>query len=141
MIRQIFVDMVTAFSKGASTRGEVYLGLGGREFRLDLDAHHEIEEGDEVTYVFGERANVANAERNDPRKGMPLRLEDIPPFPAYIRLVPHNKSDDWNVANIRVRVVATEGGTELSALDGSTGNIWLGTQSGTMLYLRPSARG
>ena len=136
MIQKISVDITTTFAKGASTKGAVFLGLGGREFRLDIGDHPDFEEGDDVTYVFGDESNVMFPDRNDPRTGMPLALEDALGHPVYVRLEPHRTADDWELASIRVRVTASEGAAEFAALQGPTDRIWLGQQSGTILSLR-----
>ena len=135
MVRKISVEITTSFAKGASTDGDVFLGLGGREFRLDIADHEDFGDGDETTYEFGEGANVSHPERNDPRRGLPLELDHVTSRPVYIRLDAHDGADDWNVANVRVRVQATDGGAEYSALDGGSENIWLGKQSGSVLHL------
>lgn len=138
MIQKISVDITTTFAKGASTKGAVFLGLGGREFRLDIDDHDDFDEGDETTYVFGEEANVMFPERNDPRVGVPLSLKDATDFPVYVRLEPQGKEDDWELANVRVRISAESGIVELAALQGASDRVWLGRESGTILYLRVS---
>lgn len=136
VIQKIVVDLTTTFSEGASTRGAVYLGLGGREFRLDMAQHDDFEEGDDVTYVFGEESNVLFPERNDPRLGLPLSLEDVSRHPVYVRLEPQKKKDDWEMATVRVRVSARDGKVEFAALQGGSDRLWLGSQSGTILHLR-----
>ena len=136
MIQKITVDITTTFAKGASTKGAVFLGLGGREFRLDIDDHDDFHEGDEVSYVFGVAANVLFPDRNDPRKGLPLSLGDATRHPVYIRLEPQAKQDDWEVANVRVRVAALSGNVAFAALQGGDERLWLGRESGTILHLR-----
>lgn len=136
IVRKITIDITTSFAKGAGTEGEVFLGLGGREFRLYIDEQEDFEAGDEVTYELGEGANIENRERNDPRMGMPISIDDVLTHPVYIRLVSHKASDDWNIANVRARIVAEEETLRYGALEGSQDNIWLGPQSGSWLYLR-----
>ena len=136
MIQKIVVDIATTFAEGADTTAAVYLGLGGREFRMDIQDHDDFEEGDEVTYVFGEGANVLFPERNDPRLGLRLTVDDVKAFPAYLRLDPHKDKDDWEVANVRVTVHAEEGQVVLAALQAPDERLWLGRQSGNLLYLR-----
>jgi hypothetical protein len=136
VIQKIVVDITTTFSAGASTRAPVFLGLGGREFRLDIAQHDDFEEGDDITYVFGDESNVLSPERNDPRVGLPMSLEDAATHPVYLRLEPQKKKDDWELANVRVRVVARGGNAEYAALQGSGDRLWLGSQSGTILHLR-----
>jgi hypothetical protein len=135
-VRKITIDITTSFAEGAGTEGQVFFGIGGREFRLDIDDHEDFERGDEMTYELGEGANVKDRERNDPRKGMPIDLDAVLTHPVYLRLVSHKASDDWNIANVRARVVAEEETLRFSALEGGADNIWLGPQSGSWLYLR-----
>ena len=136
MIQKITVDITTTFAKGASTKGAVFLGLGGREFRLDIDDHDDFDEGDDTVYVLGEDSNVMFPARNDPRAGLPLSLADATRHPVYVRLEPHAKQDDWELANVRVRVDGTSGKLAFAALQGGTERLWLGRESGTILHLR-----
>ena len=148
VVRKISIDLTTTFAQGSSTEGRVYLGLGGREFCCDIDEHADFAEGDETTYEFGEDSNVLHPERNDPRQGLPLSLEDVTRQPVYVRLDPgynrrmlsghveRDAQDDWNLGSVRVRVLASEGTATFSALDGSSDQIWLGPQSGLILHLR-----
>lgn len=136
LVRKITVDITTSFAKGAGTEGQVFLGLGGREFRLDIDSYEDFDRGEEVTYEMGENANVNLPERNDPRQGFPIHLEDVLSRAVYLRLVPDDKSDDWNLANVRVRVQAGDEDVRFSALDGPQDNIWLGPQSGNWVHLK-----
>jgi hypothetical protein len=136
LVRKITVEITTSYADGAGTEGAVFLGLGGREFRLDIDDYEDFDRGDEHAYELGEDANVRFADRNDPRQGMPLSLADIASRPAYLRLEPRGKSDDWNVASVTVRVVAGSETVRYGALQGSNESIWLGPQSGTTLHLK-----
>ena len=135
LVRKITVEITTSYAPGAGTEGQVFLGIGGREFRLDIEAYEDFDRGDEVVYELGEDANVRFPERNDPRQGYPLTVENVGSRPVYLRLVPRDKSDDWNLANVHVRVLAGDRQVRFGALDGSSDNIWLGPQSGTTLLL------
>ena len=140
LVRKITVAVTTSLAKGAGANGMAYLGLGGREFRLDIAEHDDFGAGDETIYELGEDANVEHPERNDPRVGFPVTLDDVAAHPAFIRYVPHGRSDDWNVANVDVRISAMDDTTvRYSALDGPQDNLWLGPQSGHQFYLRRSA--
>lgn len=140
LVRKITVDITTSFAKGAGTEGQAFLGLGGREFRLDIEEHADFDRGDETTYEFGEGANVVHPERNDPRLGLPVSLDDVLAHPVYLRLVPKDRADDWNVASVLVKVQAgAHDVVRYSALEGPQENIWLGTQSGTCLHLKRAA--
>ncbi len=136
MIRKISVDINTSFAQGAGTNGQVYLGIGGREFRLDIADHEDFEAGDEMTYEFGDDANVMFPDRNDPRRGVIMTRAIIRTLPVYIRFQPRDGSDDWNLANVRVRVLGETGTALYSALDGNSEHVWLGPQSGLLLHLQ-----
>jgi hypothetical protein len=136
LVRKITIDITTSFAKGAGTDGQAFLGLGGREFRLDIADHEDFERGDETTYELGEGSNVVKPERNDPRVGLPITLDDVLAHPVYLRLVPDDKADDWNLANIRVKIQAGHEIVRYRALEGPQENIWLGYQSGTWLHLK-----
>lgn len=87
---------------GASTDGWVYLGIGGREFLLDTDAN-DFQAGLE-RFVFGEESNVKNADRNDPRTGWPISLEECLRHPPYIRFQGNDREDDLGLRDAAVLV-------------------------------------
>lgn len=140
-IRKIVVDVVTSFATGAGTRAPVFLGLGGREFRLTVEESSDFERGGEMSYQCGEDANVAFPDRNDPRTGVPLCVGNLLAHPVYLRLEARSERDDWNVEAVAVRVmIATERrALRYCALEGPHESIWLGVQSGTTLQLHRSA--
>ncbi len=136
LVRKITVNITTSLSKGAGANGMAFLGLGGREFRLDIDHHADFGAGDETTYEFGEDSNVMHPDRNDPRSGYPITVEDITSRPVFLRYVPHGKADDWNLAYVEVRINTMDDRlVRYSALEGPQDNIWLGPQSGQIMHL------
>ena len=139
LVRKIIVELHTDTAEGASTKGQVFLGLGGREFRLDIKDYADFDQGDEVIYELGEDSNVLNSGRNDPRMGCPVKVEDVTTRPAYIRLVPKKDSDDWKVALVKVTVLAGDHEIRFAALDSNNQDLWLGPQSGTCLHLNRRA--
>jgi hypothetical protein len=141
LVRKIVVDIVTSYASGAGTRGDVFLGLGGREFRLCVDRSADFERGSEASYQLGEDANVRDPQRNDPRQGRPVRVADVLAHPVYVRMAPKGADDDWNIEAINVRVLheAERRAIRFSALEGPKESIWLGMQSGTTLHLDRSA--
>jgi hypothetical protein len=78
------VRITTGKAGGAGTDGNVYIGMCGREFRID-SAIDDFERNTDNTYIFGAGSNVNNSFTNDPRSLYPVSVEDIEPFPAYIR--------------------------------------------------------
>lgn len=141
LVRRIVVDIVTSYSSGAGTKGDVFLGLGGREFRLSVERASDFERGAEMSYQLGEDSNVRDPERNDPRIGLPIRVTDVVAHPVYVRMAPRGNSDDWHVEAVQVRVLHEDErrAMRFSALDGPKESIWLGQQCGTMLHLSRSA--
>jgi hypothetical protein len=114
------------------TDGNVFLGLGGREFRLDTSSD-DFEAGSSRTYVLGDGGNVNNKDVNDPRKPQ-LREESLDLFPVYIRFQPTGGTDNWNVE----RVGVTIGSSTFPAYEASLerqGGLWLGIRSGLVLHL------
>ena len=134
------VRLVTAARPGAESPGAaVFVSLCGREFGVnhgDLD----FSRGHDFTYIFGEQANVAESQDNDPRGPMPLDTADLTRFPIYIRYEPPDQPQDvrgWNLE--AVRIVRTPVQTEIrlpTGLPGVAQDLWLGQASGKVLYLR-----
>jgi hypothetical protein len=136
LVRKIIVELHTDSDEGASTKGQVFLGLGGREFRLDIKGHDDFDQNEEAIYELGEGSNVLNSARNDPRTGMPVTIEAVTTFPAYIRLAPRKDSDDWKLALVKVVAIGGDHEVRFAALDATNEDLWLGPQSGNCLYLR-----
>src|SRR5689334_9844294 len=94
-VTSIAVDLVTGRGSGASSDGSVYLGLGGREFRLarsDIDDY----QGGADKYILGEGSNkIENAETSDPRQQY-IEVESLRRLPVYIRFAPYRGSVDDN---------------------------------------------
>lgn len=138
LIRRIVVDVVTSHADRAGTTAPVFLGLGGREFRLSVAGIAAFEQGAESTFHFGDDANVEFPERNDPRLGDPLTVADVLGIPAYIRLETRHDRDDWNVTSVAVRVHSQgeRRAIRFSALNKLGQSLWLGADCGTRLYLQ-----
>ena len=127
------------------TNGRVYLGLGGREFRLDKPGN-QFQKGDVDNFIIGDGSNIENPDNvntlpvlgnnNSPR----VEFEDLANYPTYIRFEPHNNGDNWNVAEVNVEVIQYNDNPLGSTADKKTfvdleGNVWLGERSGLFLYL------
>ncbi|GGR41550.1 hypothetical protein [Streptomyces roseolus] len=125
-------DIADATRVGTSS---AYLGIAGREFVLDTPGS-DLQQGQYQEFVFGQDANVSEAEYNDPRKPQ-LTSADLDRYPACIR---YAGTDGWCLE--RATVVATADGKEhvFDNLDlqGVADNrrIWLRNDYGTALYLR-----
>jgi hypothetical protein len=132
-ITRFDVRFKTSKNSGAGTDGDVYVGLGGREFYVDSDAEDFAANADR-TYTFGIGANVKFADSNNPADPFQLLTEDLSRYPAYVRFVPRSRDDNWNIEFIDVKL--NPGPTEMRywALSGHD-NIWLGVHSGLCCYL------
>jgi hypothetical protein len=112
-VTQIRVRIVTANIPEAGTSAKLFLGIAGREFRLDREFLADFEPGQTVTYTFGVDANVANPTDNDPRAAGGFLVNDVYSLPVYIRMsdvelatgVTLNfPADDWLVSEASVQV-------------------------------------
>lgn len=139
MVKQVAAMIETGEGPGSGTDGEVYLGLGGREFACAIKGYDDFEEGDSATYVFGEEANVENPELNDPRHMRSVSMSDVQRFPVYLRFQPRSGRDNWHLSGITVKVYGTSGAVlEYSALPQGE-YLWLGYRSGLYCHLKPTA--
>jgi hypothetical protein len=140
-ITGILCQMITGSVSGAGTDGSVYLGLGGREFRLD-SKEDDYERGSWREYVVGDGpwsgqvTPVNEPQWNDPRVGFPLDTVNLTKSPVYVRFEPSltDDPDNWNLRWAAALVYAPDfvvGFTPPVAFD----NLWLGLRSGQMVFL------
>jgi hypothetical protein len=119
---------------GASgTRGDVYLGVCGREFYAALPSE-EFVSGSTREFIFGDGANVSNPEINDPRDHS-LFTEDVKHFPTYVRFQPRDPADQWFME----RALMSFNNTINPVWDTASflgRGIWLGRTSGFYVHLR-----
>ncbi|MCD9146028.1 hypothetical protein [Streptomyces albireticuli] len=144
-ITQILAHLKTADTKNASTDSSVYLGIGGREFLLDLKDRDEMEQGADEKYYFGEGSNVEQKEYNDPSKP-PLTDDDVRYFPVYLRLEPSGSDPGWCVewASVTVNPDTPDAHRYIHPSlhkVSDTNRIWLESDAGKTLYLRPDTEG
>ena len=135
LVAKISCQVRTADESGASTDGLPYLGIGGREFRLDT-SDDDFEAKANFTYVFGDGANVLFPERNDPRRDFLIDTTRLDEFPVYIRFDPESGSDHWRLRFVMALVY--EEGDFLRAVYFSqtrAEGIWLGRTAGKFLHL------
>jgi hypothetical protein len=92
-ISKIALTINTGDVQGAGTDGDVYLGVCGREFRVDTGSE-DFQRGSSKEYIFGDDANVLRPELNDPRDHL-LFVENLARFPIYLRFQPTNRADHW----------------------------------------------
>ncbi|WP_151484368.1 hypothetical protein [Streptomyces albicerus] len=132
------MQVVTADADSADTRGRVFLGLGGREFRLAKDGG-EFDRGVTTTFKLGASSNVAHSAANDPRAPQ-LDLADLTRYPVYVRLEEAGSEPQWLLERITLTVnpgtaTATEfDNLHLAGLEAGH-KIWLGADQGTILHL------
>jgi hypothetical protein len=127
-IQQIAVEVNTNNISGAGTDGDVFLGICGREFRLDT-SQDDFEAGTIARYLLGEQANIRNEDRNDPRNPQ-LDTDDLDRFPMYMRFDPVDSDSDWNVTRVSVDVEGRNYGAFFQK------GLWLSQRSGKFFYLR-----
>jgi hypothetical protein len=129
----IQLGLTTGSIVDASTDGWVYLGIGGREFRVARPDIDDFQFGQTNSYRFGAGANVEFPGENDPRTPP---LSDVGSRPVYIRFraLDNNRADAWLLKRAKVTV----NGSELPRYwmrDLSGNGIWLGRRQGEILGL------
>ncbi|MER7623852.1 hypothetical protein [Streptomyces sp. NPDC126503] len=141
-ISRIRVDVQTASETPAKTTSRIYLGFGGREFRLRTQSSpgNDFAPGARQDFYLGADPNVAQPERNDPREPrLPATALD---GEVYLRLHPAGDHRDWVIERARVHVFS--GAQELAVYDTPAlrdansplkHKIWLGDDSGHIYHL------
>ncbi|GAA3904407.1 hypothetical protein GCM10022244_13250 [Streptomyces gulbargensis] len=134
-ITEIVATIGTANTFAGGTNNPVYLGIAGREFRLDT-AGSDFQAGATDTFILGSGSNVTNANVNDPTSPQ-LTEPDLDLFPVYIRL---DGTDEWCLGEATVTVNGTHVFTNPNLAGGAANQqIWLAGQGGTVWYLRRTA--
>ncbi|GAA3549125.1 hypothetical protein GCM10022419_031830 [Nonomuraea rosea] len=120
---------------GGSYDDDAYLGIAGREFKLDLPGQNDLDVGQEFHYIYGAGGNTAYDKYNDPRSPQ-LTFDDVLSNDVYVRI---NPSDDWwHVEHVQVSVRGVLGShVTFEALNGSASQ-WLGNPLGLILHLKRS---
>jgi len=147
-VGKITATIKTGDLVNAPTDGRVYLGLGGREFRLNKPGD-QFKRGATDTFIIGDGGNIDNPRNanelpffggtvNCPR----IEYSDLPKFPAYIRLEDDEEDDkDWNVEGVSVIAewydfnLPHSPPTATAYKSGLQGHIWLGGKFGKVLQL------
>ncbi len=136
-ITQIQLRLVTASDPEAGgPDGDVFLGIGGREFSVDADLD-DTERRNDRTYIFGEGASVREPKFNDPRNPQ-LDTLNVSKFPTYIRFEPRSRAANWllRLAEVIARSPeADEICIEIGPV--GAGPFWLGQTRGKLVYLWP----
>jgi hypothetical protein len=139
----ILCQVITGDVDGAGTDGNVYLGLGAREFCIDSSAN-DFERKSWREYIMGlgpiepnpppPQVRVLNGQGNDPRVGLPIDSANLSKTPVYIRFEPAGVGPDWNLAWVTVLVYAANSVMAYLPPD-NFDNLWLGDRYGKVLYL------
>jgi hypothetical protein len=138
-VTRIFCQILTANVARAGTDGAVYLGIGGREFRLDTNLD-DFERGSGFEFILGDGGNINYAADNDPRRGYVVDTADLDHFPVYIRFQPVNNNDHWRpLSVIALAFEGTEPFHFVAAYASMRLNVpggqWLGYLNGHVLHL------
>jgi hypothetical protein len=135
-VTRILCQVLTENVGGAGTDGNVYLGLGGREFRLDTPAD-DFERGSWFEYIMGDGANINSSDDNDPRQEYVLDTTNLDHFPVYVRFEPQSSGDRWKVAFIAALAYRGDPVTFAAAYYSplEQQGLWMGTRSGKVIHL------
>lgn len=113
-----------------SSNVTAFLGIGGREFRLNLSGQPDFVTNTTVNYVIGSGSNVENSSLNDPSK---ITDDDIDFFPQYIRLEFTNQA----IAEIKsLKVEVSFSGADSKEFTTNLSPISLSETAGKTLYLK-----
>jgi hypothetical protein len=144
-VGKITATIKTANVEGAATNGLVYLGLGGREFRLNKQGN-QFKKGATDVFIIGDGRNIDN-----PRSGNDLpffgestinapniEYTTLDLYPKYIRFEPKSDDDDWNLESASVVAqlyIFDVPQPEISTFLDLPGNIWFGVGTGKVVHL------
>ncbi|MGW8378411.1 PLAT/LH2 domain-containing protein [Streptomyces sp. ODS28] len=135
-ITTIKVAVTTANRDGASTDGNVMIGICGREFHLDTTAD-DFRQGQSQTFVLGDGSNNLNPPGNDPRKPQ-LDTGELGNFPVYVHFSPVDAKDNWCLEDISITV--NPGAQQIkygnTPVIGGDKYLWMAMDGGRTLYLK-----
>lgn len=134
-INQIKV-MVKTGDKGvvSGTNGDVYLGIGGREFHLAIYGAKDFRAGETEEFILGEGTNIGVFPAdNDPRSPYQLVTETLSKYPIYVRFEPASPDSRWELDEISVTVNPGSDEIVFSALGGNS-YLWLNNRGTKILH-------
>jgi hypothetical protein len=143
---KITAEIKTGDVPDASTNGRVFLGIGKREFRLNMPGNN-FQRGSTDTFVIGVDGNIDNPNNSndlpsDPSLNAPvIQWAHLSEFPIYIRFDPRDSNDNWNIESVLVTAQqfnASNPGDIVHFADFFSENgdhIWLGNNSGLFIVL------
>ena len=85
-ITRIDFRVKTGDRQGAATNGDVYVGIGGREFSIDKAGSNDFERGADQTYVAGLGSTINFPDINNPTSPYQLLTERLDKYPVYSTL-------------------------------------------------------
>jgi hypothetical protein len=148
-------EIITLFTRiktgNNGTNGDVFVGIGGREFCIDSGepdpGYDDFEKNDDRTYICGEMpalvppdsTQIKGSSFNDPRSHFPLDTNNLDEYPVYLRFEQRHDEDLWRLQYVSVDVF-TPGPTlsaKYEALDADDDeiNLVLGPDFGNFVYL------
>lgn len=116
------------------TLGAVFLGLGGREFRLNRMGTNDFVRNGTSEFMLGDASHpyaVRNPDANDPKAPVPLDTTTIGQFPKYLRLAGANAH--WEV--MEASIVINGGGAPMRILPAGM-HLLLGPDAGEYVYFK-----
>lgn len=128
---------------GSSDNDAIFLGIGGREFRLNKK-RKQFRQNSTDEFIIGKDYNIENQETNDlpsdgTKNSFKLEYTDLDEFPKYIRYQPNSNYDKWNVDAVSVEVheYNKNGDTNNKrTFKSPSGSLWLSKQSGLYIGLK-----
>lgn len=138
-VARINVQITTGNRSGAGTNGRLYLGLGGREFRLDDPNDNDLERGDfDIFIIGGPGANNTNpANTNDPNSHLQFTEIDVARFPRYLRFEGQTETDNWDLEFIWVSIYDASSTLLANYYRpglGGGGHLWFGGRNSEIMY-------
>jgi hypothetical protein len=148
IVETIFVRLRTRDAPKAGTDASVYVGIGGREFRIDSrdPDFDDFERNDDRTYILGKEPNTLPSPNpeyigrsfigmGDPDTPYVIKTENLPLFPVYVR-VNVGSGSQWLLDFVEIRANPEADDITYWALADPDEFIVLGKE-GYMLYLLP----
>lgn len=131
-ITKMFLSIKTANIANAGTDGNVYIGVGGREFRCETEADN-FESGATDKFWFGATPTVNRPENNDPRAPQ-LTVEDAYRFPMYIRFSQVGDTSEWCLESATLFINLDAAGPR-PIFWCKPEILWLGNSAGMVCYM------
>ena len=118
----------------SGTNGDVYLGIGGREFHLAIFGSKDFRAEETEEFILGEGTNIGVfPDDNDPRTPYQMVTETLSRYPVYIRFEPTNQDGRRELDKICVAVNPGSDQIEFSALGGGS-YLWLNNRGTKILH-------